>query len=266
MSGLCIGGMCIKLDTSGLWAPEDIRGKYLGFWDNRPPDFSLKAEDNQGLENGSYPEEARGVQHIRFVGDRIYLEGYDVYGELNLASAKGLLRISPNLNSLDCSLKAIFTVLLPQYAACMLHAAGLRRGGAGWLVCGPSGSGKSSVSRSLRDGEVLADELICVMRCGDKFYIMGTPFLGEVKPHPDLFGTRVSLRRLVILGSGKYGPLGAKETFWGLLQNIFYPAHGNPASYEAILDLAWGMAQEVTGVGLLFNWGADHWGLLDGMG
>lgn len=264
--GLCVGDICLGLDISPEWTAGDLQAKYAGFWSMRTPDFRLEIKVEPGLENADFSEEERGIQHIRLEGERVYLRGFDVQGEADMAAGEGWLRVSDNLNTLDSALKALFVVLLPRNKGFMLHAAGLRREEEGWLLCGPSGSGKSALSLKMQGGNILNDEQVCVIWRRDKFYLLGTPFCGEPEITPDTDVTSVPLSRVVVLDAAECGPLKPIEALYGLLRNVIYPLGDDRVDYETILCLAWEVVQKTECRGLVFDWAADNWGMLDGMG
>ncbi len=264
MLGLCIGDICIGLDMQKKWPAGDIQAKYAGFWEERTPDFRLEIIVEPGLENTGFSETEIAVQRI---SNRVYMRGFDVLGEADIAAGEGWLRVAPNLNTLDFALKTLLVVLLPHHAGFMLHAAGLRRGEEeGWLLCGPSGSGKSTLSSKMQNGKILNDEHICVIKRQDKFYMLGTPFCGEPGLVYDINRKSVPLSRMVLLDAAKCGTLKPMEALYGLLSNVIYPPGNSRAGYETILDMAWELVQVTDCRGLVFDWAIDNWGILDGMG
>ncbi len=265
MLRLSIGNVCIEIELPPTWGAGNILERFAGFWTVRQPDFRLLVNVEPGLEIKGFSTEELGVQRIWLEEKRALLAGFDIQGEADLRTATGRLRLDANPNTLDSALRALFIILLPRHSGLILHAAGLQRKGAGWLFCGASGSGKSSISRSLRDGELLNDETVCVVRRQERFYILSTPFWGELEATPGSPRISAPLHRLVLLNPEKCGLLEPMEAFLGLLANVICPAGGDRANFEKIMDLTWGVVQTAVSQGLVFDWTTDNWGVLDEM-
>ncbi|HPF70670.1 MAG TPA: hypothetical protein PLQ13_08385 [Candidatus Krumholzibacteria bacterium] len=62
------------------------------------------------------------------------------------------------------------------YRAALVHAAGIARGGDGYLFVGPSGAGKSTVAGLSAHHRVLNDEMNLVELEGPRAVLVGTPF------------------------------------------------------------------------------------------
>lgn len=62
----------------------------------------------------------------------------------------------------------------------LLHASGVIRGELGYVFFGPSGAGKTTVTRLSPEAIVLSDDLVILMPQAGKFWVHGVPFRGEM--------------------------------------------------------------------------------------
>jgi hypothetical protein len=87
--------------------------------------------------------------------------------------------VDPLEHPLDQFLMAVF--LARRRLGVLLHACGVSDGGRGLAFCGVSGAGKSTLARLWQDApvNVLTDERLIVRRVKGRFWIYGTPWVGE---------------------------------------------------------------------------------------
>lgn len=267
MFTLSIGDICIELNLLQKWDEDKLRVKYDGYWVNQKPDFRLTVRTDSGFKNENFSPEELGVQQVRFENGCAYFFGFNVFCEINLVQGSGYLKIDPNINALDYALDMLIMLLLPRHKGFMVHGSGSLRGEDGWLACGPSGAGKTSLARSAIsiEGKVVNDERVCVVRRNGRFYLMGTPFWGEMQPQPDAARIKAPLKHLVILARGKDALVEPMEAFLGLLDNIIFPAGDTYDRYEKVMDMAWEVARTTKCHGLAFDRNRDNWRVLDGM-
>jgi len=88
-------------------------------------------------------------------------------------------------------IRALFALLIADNGGLLLHGAGLVRHGQAYLFLGPSGTGKTTVSRlSYESGlaEILNDDLVALLPNGDQWIAHATPFhnpsQAPIAPHP----------------------------------------------------------------------------------
>jgi len=105
--------------------------------------------------------------------------------DLERGSREGSLLMRPGLpeDPLEYPLDQLLVIhLLHELGGLLLHAACLVQGGRAFVVAGPSGAGKTTISRaaaSLPRVTVLTDERIVLRRDGGRWLAHGTPWAGE---------------------------------------------------------------------------------------
>lgn len=78
--------------------------------------------------------------------------------------------------------RVLFVNITAQGLGVMLHACGVARDGKGYLFAGPSDAGKTTLSRlwaRFSDATILGDECLILRRNEDRFWVYGTPWVGE---------------------------------------------------------------------------------------
>lgn len=108
---------------------------------------------------------------------------------------------------------------------CLFHGAGLAYRGKGFLFIGPSGAGKTTITKLLHEAEVLSDEAVGLKVEGGRFRLFATPFgarSGE-ENRERLVGREVILSRIFCLEKDSVNSLEDVEfpfSMGPLLSNI----------------------------------------------
>lgn len=79
--------------------------------------------------------------------------------------------------------RATFAWRLPQFDGLMLHAAGARVGGKGWVLIGPENSGKTTwvTQAELGGAHAISDDVILLHRTAGSWRVLGSPFHSTYK-------------------------------------------------------------------------------------
>jgi hypothetical protein len=109
-----------------------------------------------------------------------------IQGQINLVSGKGWLKVSPASFDvlLEHSLRYCLILLAYRAGGMMLHGAGIVHSNAGYVFFGPSGIGKTTISRLSVEDLVLNDDLVLLMKLAGVWKVFSTPFShpGQVQP------------------------------------------------------------------------------------
>lgn len=109
---------------------------------------------------------------------------YYEQGHVDWQTGRGHLEMHPDAG-VENFLRVIYAWLCLQDGGLLLHAAGLVRGGEGYVFFGPSGAGKTTTTRLSADtAEILSDDLV-ILRCADgRCTLYGVPFKGDLSDAP----------------------------------------------------------------------------------
>lgn len=89
------------------------------------------------------------------------------------------------IEELDYFLRVVIAVEAYETGGLLIHAAGIVRDGRAFVFLGPSGVGKTTVSRLSRQDIILNDDMILLMPDGERWIAHPTPFWNptQVKPN-----------------------------------------------------------------------------------
>ena len=149
----------------------------------------------------------------------------------------------------------------------LIHAAGVVRGGAGYLFVGASGAGKSTIARLSAGDQVLNDEICMVAFTDGPPSLHGTPFNGFFR---DKVEGQAPLKAVFLLAQGEAHrllPVGPSEAVSAVFQQVVPPvALDEPvgkAAYERMLDTAGRLLASVPAYRLEFRQDAGFWSRID---
>lgn len=94
---------------------------------------------------------------------------------------KGIATIPANIYVFDTVMRVLWSLLLPERNAFLVHSCGIANGKGAYLFPGRSGSGKTTLAKKAGRANILSDELVCVQVTPENCYLMGTPFWGEFR-------------------------------------------------------------------------------------
>jgi len=126
---------------------------------------------------------------------------------------------------------------LVQLGAGLVHACGIARQNRGYLCCGASGAGKTTMARLLRErgGLILADDRMAIRADAEQIQIAPAPWVGEEK---ELHNRMLPLAGLFFLEQApipRAAPLGPAEALARLTAHSMTPYH-TAAATDRLLD------------------------------
>lgn len=104
-------------------------------------------------------------------------------GWIDFERGAGFLEIDPKAD-VENFLRVLYANLCLRASGLLLHAAGVVRGGKGFVFFGPSGSGKTTVARLSPGDTVLSDDLIVLKMHAGTVRVYGVPFRGDFPEAP----------------------------------------------------------------------------------
>ena len=217
---LDIGGMGVRIRTEDPKFLHLLEDRYEGFVGG------LESADYEFNVELSPPGTVGGAEDVRVFqqSGRWSLERGDFRAEWDPASSRGSIRQSANPYSIDSVLRIVHTLLLSKQGGFLVHAASAVRNGKAFLFAGPSGAGKTTLSRlAPADVILLTDEISYVRRQESGYVAFGTPFAGELAKVGE--NVRAPIAAMYLLAKGpdnRIEPVSKAQAGYSLLTNILF--------------------------------------------
>ncbi len=170
-------------------------------------------------------------------GRLLRFEGAEELGWLDPVSRRGEVTSAPSAVVLDPLLRALVAIDVAEAGGCLFHAASVVSGGAGYLLPGCSGAGKTTFASLARDR--LSDDVTVVVPAGSGYRVHGTPWRSGRPGSAPL----AAVHALAWSGEG-IEPLAPADALRTLTSNLFIPFGGPPALARAFA-VAGGIAAAV---------------------
>jgi hypothetical protein len=165
----------------------------------------------------------------------------------NLASKRGNLFFlekddtNVKISMIDLSLKLIFSKIFWYNDGFFLHCAGLVKDGGSHLFLGPGGAGKTTIARRSESSYVLSDDMVGVIRKGERFFTMATPW-GQynISGRKSNFKTPVASVNFLVKGNKlNFQRISIARAIAMVLsqRDIFYIEHASDLEFKSIFDL-----------------------------
>jgi hypothetical protein len=167
----------------------DVRWHPLGVRDLGMEVFSARDNPGRFPPNWRLYHTAHGLWHLQvnasaypvFVERMAVFESHFRQGTVYVELAHRELAVYPFPLSAPLD-RVLFVNIVTHGLGVMLHACGVVLDGKGYLFAGPSNAGKTTLARlwaEFGDATVLGDECLILRRKGDRFWVYGTPWVGE---------------------------------------------------------------------------------------
>lgn len=215
--------------------PEIIRGrKRLALWRRRTGRLAHRISK----EKEKYLGKALNWR-IGKVDEQVLLEGgqtvgYQVLLDNDLKRGEVFIINSKNSWKITDIIYGFLQMLIIYYLArhrlgLLVHSAGIKDKGNGYLFAGISQAGKSFTSRiwdKYTKVDVLNDDRIIIRKIGDSFYIYGTPWHGDFSDYLKTSMQRAKLKKMFCIyhkDENEAEVVRARDSFNLFFQTIFSP-------------------------------------------
>jgi len=222
-----IGGIPICLRAQEQSFLEMLAEHYAAFV--KPPGGEAVCDLEVRLASSGLISDQEDVR-VRRNPECWLLERSDICAELTPDMRRGTVCQSADLFSTDTVLRLVHTLLLSIRGGFLLHAASAIRNGRAFVFPGPSGAGKTTVTRFAPAGvTVLTDEISYIRRKDSTYCAFGTPFAGELARVGENVNAPIAALYLLVHGvNNRIRPLSGAESGAALLRNIVFFAEDPP--------------------------------------
>jgi len=152
-----------------------------------PLDLEVRARPADVRQYLPYPaEDGHRIYRIesREADGRLHVWSYSFSGVLSLSGPEADIAIcrsgfEPSTRSLENFLRVALAWKAAAQGALLLHSSGVVRDGLAYLFFGPSGAGKTTVTRHSREHLILNDDIILIRPAERQVLASGVPFKGS---------------------------------------------------------------------------------------
>lgn len=191
--GVSVAGLTVGFLFPGEAPLEALRERYRPFLAEEEPAVVFRVAPGWEAYLQMAPDRFLRLEERPLGEGRLLLShGFAAFR----AGGRGVVRVSappgsPSfLQAVENVLRWTVADLALEHHGFVLHSAGLVREGRACLFFGPSGAGKSTVA-SLSPGlPLLSDDLVLLLKRGERFFAATTPFAGtlpQTEKHPGIF-------------------------------------------------------------------------------
>jgi hypothetical protein len=174
---------------------------------------------------------------VQAAGESWRIARADFMAEWHPETRTGYVRQSLNPYSTDSVTRIVCAFLLAAAPGFLLHASSVVWNGRAYIFCGPSGAGKTTMTRLAPEGaRLLTDEISCVRRVDGVWTAYGTPFAGELSTSGEHISAPVAaLFRLSQGAAHRIDALSGGAAVRAIMRNVLLFGH-EPASQARALD------------------------------
>jgi hypothetical protein len=220
-----IAGCPVRFTTTSAPLVELLKDRYRNFLLS-PADSAARpvsAEFQLDVVQTS-PCEGVGDLRVEARGGIWQMSRGDFAARWDPASGRGHIRQTLNPYSTDSVLRIVQSLLLSSDDGFLLHASSMIHNGRAHVFTGPSGAGKTTMTRlAPSDAVLLTDEISCLRRAADGWRAYGTPFAGELRTSGECVSAPVAaLYRLEQGAENAITPLGPAEAVRTVMRNLLF--------------------------------------------
>jgi hypothetical protein len=260
---LAIAGLGVRLVCNDPALAAALRGRYHAFPLHESPLVSAVITVNGAARAAPLHDPA-----LDFYGDVARFSTPTYTGWIDAEAGRADLTLSSAylLEDVEYFVRVIYALLAFRAGGLLFHAAGIVRDNRGYLFCGASGSGKTTVARLSPTDHVLNDDLVILLPDHERWTAYATPFWNptQVQPDGNQHAPVAALLRLVQSPAVALEPMGAGQALAEVIANVpVLPA--NPAFGMALLLRGQHLLRTVPAYRLHFLPDPSFWPLVAGL-
>lgn len=127
-----------------------------------------------------------------------------------------------NINQINFKIRGLISYILIRKKILLLHGSSIVKDGCGYIFCGRSGIGKSTILRHVNPQNVISDDVVVLAKRDKQFYIFTSPF--DKEKYPKLDDRIVPLKKIFFLNRAdkiEFKIISPTDAFKKLIHNNY---------------------------------------------
>jgi len=173
-----IGGVVFLIKTDDYELDKLIKKRFNSFISINTPDLFIEVQIKEQLQTKGFKE----IEIVKGKSESLFVHS-PYAGLVDLVQRKGKLaiRMKEEVSPVETFLRICSSYFLPDFNGILLHAATIENKGKGFVFCGKSECGKTTIARLSKKYSVFTDEISIIRRIGKTYMVFSTPFWGEMQ-------------------------------------------------------------------------------------
>ncbi|MEW6607295.1 MAG: hypothetical protein AB1414_07550 [bacterium] len=173
-----IGGVIFSIKTDDYELEQLIKKRFSPFISINTPDLFLEAQVKEQIPTKGFGE----IEIVKGKRESLFIHSpYAGLVDLAQRSGKLAIRMKKDVSPLETFLRICSSYFLPDFEGILLHAASITTDDKGFVFCGKSECGKTTIARLSKKYSVFTDEISIIRRIDNTYRVFSTPFWGEMQ-------------------------------------------------------------------------------------
>ncbi len=211
---------------------------------------------------GWIPTKDFGELEITSINGEVLFIHSHYAGLVNLHEKKGKLVLRTiTVSSIETFLRICSSYFVSDFNGLVLHAATVENDGKGFIFCGKSECGKSTIARLSEKYLVFTDEISIIRRIGNIYKVFSTPFWGEMQGGIADVNSSVKVETILFPRKSKevyLEKVNSSNALLEIMKNTLFFTNDNIRA-QKIFELCHGIAEEIPCYELYFLPDASFW-------
>lgn len=239
-----IGGVVFSIKTDDSELDKLIKKRFTPFISINTPDVFIEAQIKEEILTKGFRE----IEIVRGKTENLFIH-FPYAGLVDLKQRKGklTLRMRKDVSSVETFLRICSSYFLPDFNGLLLHAATVERGSKGFVFCGKSECGKTTIAQLSTKYTVFTDEISIIRQVDSIYKVFSTPFWGLMEGGKNDINSSTQVETILFPRKSKEVYLRAICPFDSLpemMKNILFFMNDEGRA-QKIFELCYGMVEKI---------------------
>lgn len=239
-----IGGIVFSIKTDDYELEQLIKKRFAPFLSINTPDLFIEAQIKEQIPTKGFGE----IEIIKEENESLFIHS-PYAGLVDLTERKGKLaiRMRKDVTPVETFLRICSSYFLPDFNGLLLHAATIENKNKGFVFCGKSECGKTTIAQSSTKYTVFTDEISIVRQVDGIYKVFSTPFWGLMKEGKRDINSSTQIETILFPRKSKEVYLKKIHLFNSLpeiMKNILFFMNDKERA-QKIFELCYGIAEKI---------------------